>query len=316
MARLSQEANVGYVAISGGEPFLRPDLPEIVRSLADLGIQTTIITNGTLIQDRILRRLPAETAFEVTLFSTDQTTHHTMAGRPCFQRVLDSINLLDRRKRPFILAVVLTRRNMRGTADTIRLGLALGASGVMLNRVNLTGRTLAAADQLLPSVSELEEGLGEADRVAARYGAAVVASVPIPPCVLEVAAFRHINFGWCPRGGPRSYYTMSWDGTLRPCNHSSLILGDLKRSSFSSLTQSTTCQDYWAPIPLECQSCRHPLRDQCRGGCPAAAYECFGSAYRLDPFVELRGRPGGREHLAMGEASRGRPRDSDRQERD
>ena len=126
--RVSQDTNVGHVALSGGEPFLRPDLPEIVECLTDLGIQTTIITNGTLIQDSVLRRLPADTVFEITLFSTTETTHDLMAGRACFQRVLDKVMLLDQRKRPFVIAIVITRFNVRATSGTIRLRPSTGSS--------------------------------------------------------------------------------------------------------------------------------------------------------------------------------------------
>jgi pyrroloquinoline quinone biosynthesis protein E len=292
VARISEEGKVGQVALSGGEPFLRTDLPEIVRGLTDLGIHTTIITNGTLIRDRILRQLPPETVFEITLFSPDPLIHDEMAGRPCFEAVVDTLLRLGRQERPFVISCVLTRRNVRDTANTMKLALALGAQAVLLNRVNLARRTLARADELAPTGAELAASLKEANELAGRLGVTVAVSVPIPPCVVDVSRYQHLQFGWCPRGGARAYYTVTWDGTLRPCNHSSVVLGDLRKASFSHLVETRACRDYWAPLPQECRSCQHPLRDVCRGGCPAAAHECYGTTTRLDPFVELRGNYG------------------------
>ena len=45
------------VILEGGEPFLRGDLPEVIRVLAEAGIPTTIFTNGTAVRFDWLARL-------------------------------------------------------------------------------------------------------------------------------------------------------------------------------------------------------------------------------------------------------------------
>ncbi len=50
---------VPAVILSGGDPLLRPDLPELVRHAADLGIHPAVSTNGTLIDGPLARRLGA-----------------------------------------------------------------------------------------------------------------------------------------------------------------------------------------------------------------------------------------------------------------
>jgi radical SAM protein with 4Fe4S-binding SPASM domain len=110
-------------------------------------------------------------------------------------------------------------------------------------------------------------------------------SVPIPPCVIDPADFTHLHFGWCPRGRRGAYYTVGCTGLLRPCNHSSRVLGDLRRHSFAEIVSQPRTREFWRPVPPECLECDHPLKGSCLGGCPAAADECYGTRQRVDPFV-------------------------------
>jgi MoaA/NifB/PqqE/SkfB family radical SAM enzyme len=45
------------IHISGGEPMLRPQVPELVEEAATLGIKVTMTTNGTLIDKARAKRL-------------------------------------------------------------------------------------------------------------------------------------------------------------------------------------------------------------------------------------------------------------------
>jgi MoaA/NifB/PqqE/SkfB family radical SAM enzyme len=45
------------IHFSGGEPLLRPDVPELVAQAASLGIRTTLTTNGTLVDKELAKRL-------------------------------------------------------------------------------------------------------------------------------------------------------------------------------------------------------------------------------------------------------------------
>ena len=115
---------------------------------------------------------------------------------------------------------------------------------------------------------------------------AISVSVPVPACVVDPEAYPHLHFGWCPRGGADAYYTIGHDGLLRPCNHSSVVLGDLRTHTFTELTQQAAAHSFSAPVPSACRSCDHPLRDLCRGGCPAASDECYGTREHWDPIID------------------------------
>jgi len=285
LRKVRRSAPISSVAISGGEPFLRPDLPEIVTDIASEGLAVVTITNGTLLTDSRLKRFPPGSYFEVTLFSTNRETHNYLAGRDCFKTVVANLDRLHSFGCHFVLAVVITRLNVRDVMQTIELGIALGARGVLLNRVNLGKEALPIARDLVPCADELRGALQEADRAAEKYGIGVAVSVPVPPCVLDPRDFPHLHFGWCPRGGKDAYYTIGCTGLLRPCNHSSLVLGDLRKQGFADIVKSAKTKAFWSPVPPECIACTHPLKESCAGGCRAAARECHGDVNKIDPFV-------------------------------
>jgi radical SAM protein with 4Fe4S-binding SPASM domain len=284
--KIRRDTPLRQVGLSGGEPLLRPDLPEIATDLANEGLSVVVITSGTLLTDDRLERFPPETTFEFTLFSIDGKLHDQIAGRPgAFKKVIRGVECAGRHNFRLALACVINGLNAHDVFQTIELGIALKAEAALFNRINLTSSTLPIADQLVPSVTQLREALDAAEEAASRYGIAVAVSVPIPPCVIDISRYKHLHFGWCPRGSDGAYYTVSFNGLLRPCNHSSVILGDLRKEGFAEIVMRESTKVFWQPVPQECVTCRHPLAQSCRGGCPAASHECYGTAARIDPFV-------------------------------
>lgn len=289
--KVKRDAPIKEVALSGGEPLLRDDLSEIVSDLVDDGLSVVVITNGGLLNDKRVARFPEGTIFETTLFSTDALLHDRIAGRRgAFRKVLAGAVCIQRHRCRLAVAIVANRLNAHEVGRTMELGIALGADALLLNRVNLSRSTFPIADQLVPTVSQLQEALEAAQTVVRKYKAMVAVSVPIPPCVVDPTPYKDLHFGWCPRGGEDAYYTISHNGLLRPCNHASVVLGDLRRRGFLEIANSKKTRHFWDPIPPECHLCQHPLAALCRGGCPAASHECYGNRNRWDPIIDLIGR--------------------------
>ncbi len=284
--KMRRDAPLRQIALSGGEPLLRPDLPDIARDLDRDGLSVVVITNGTLLTDQRLHRFPPRTIFEVTLFSADAALHDRIVGRPgAFKKVVRGALRVGRHGCRLALACVINRLNAHDVLRTMELGIALGAEAALFNRINLSRHTLGQAERLVPTREQLQQALDAAEEAVRRYGIAVAVSVPIPPCLVDPERYRHLHFGWCPRGGEGAYYTVSHDGRVRPCNHSSVVLGDLRTERFAAIVARERTRAFWRAIPPECRKCRHRLRDSCRGGCLAASHECYGSADRVDPFV-------------------------------
>lgn len=88
------------VGITGGEPFLRPDLPQVATELSEL-LPVLVLTNATLFEGARMDRLDPLRGHDVTLqISLDAATplaNDPMRGPGNFERVIDAIpRLLDR----------------------------------------------------------------------------------------------------------------------------------------------------------------------------------------------------------------------------
>src|SRR4030067_653214 len=234
-----------------------------------------------LLTRSLLKRLPQGLHFEITLLGHNAELHDKLAGNKVFNRVVQNVVHINKHGSYFTVAFVATRLNALDIHRTVELGIALGATAVMYNRLNLSQAMKSCADELMPSVKMLKESLHLLQETVQKYKIQSVCSVPILPCIIDISKYPHLHFGWCPRGGDNSYYTIGDTGLLRPCNHSSVILGDLCGKGFSEIISGKKCESFWEAMPALCIDCQHPLKDQCRGGCTAASYEFYGSQHRI-----------------------------------
>lgn len=287
IVKLHDENPVKSIGLSGGEPFLRPDLGEIVSYIRERDIYPVIITNGTLLTEENVRATSDAASYEITLLSYKRNIHNYLTQREIFDSVIKGIANVAQNDGNFIAAFVATKLNSADLFRTMELAISLGAIGIMYNRINLSANNIRYAEQLLPTISMIKNNLEELEKINNMYKIQVASSVPIPPCLVDITKYKKIRFSWCPRGNEESYYTVDSSGNLKICNHSSVILGDLKTKKFSELIKHPYVSKFKKTVPIECINCDNELRNMCLGGCRAASEVCYGSLESVDPIVKL-----------------------------
>ena len=284
---LQEENPIESIGLSGGEPFLRPDLPEIVTFIQRKGIYPVIITNGTLLTEENVRATSDAASYEISLLSYKKNVHDYLAQREVFGSVIEGIANVVRNGGNFIAAFVATKLNSPDLHRTMELAIALGAVGIMYNRINLSANNIRYIDQLLPTVSMIRNNLDELEKIGNEYGIPIASSVPIPPCLIDTRNYAKIKFSYCPRGNEESYYTVDPVGNLKMCNHSPIILGNLKTERFADLIRHPYVAKFRETVPMECIDCGNELKSVCLGGCRAASEACYGNLDLVDPIVKL-----------------------------
>jgi pyrroloquinoline quinone biosynthesis protein E len=294
VVKLQEETNVKSIGLSGGEPLLREDLPEILSFIRGRGIDTVIITNGTLlIEEKVSATIDRTSLYEMTLLSHRREIHDRLVGRQgAWGETIAGMANVKQADGDFIAVFVATKLNFMDLYKTVELAIALGAKGLMYNRMNLGAHNIYHAGELLPTPAMLRENLDTLEELGNKYRIPIAALVVLEPCIIPWKEYKHIYTGWCPLAGENSYFTIDPAGNIRICNHSPTILGNIMRDRFTDIYYNhpyiNSFRNTW---PEECKSCDHQLKDVCCGGCKAAAEQCYGTLTKVDPFVVLSKTP-------------------------
>ncbi|HEY3473289.1 MAG TPA: radical SAM protein [Anaerolineales bacterium] len=138
---VSELAEMGTkkIHISGGEPMLRPQVPDIVQQAAALGIKVTLTTNGTLI-DKVKAKRLVEAGLRgvnVSIDSPVRKMHEKIRGvEGSFKATLKAVELFRRYRHKGKLSIrintVVSRTNYQTLGGLPDLAHELGADGINL----------------------------------------------------------------------------------------------------------------------------------------------------------------------------------------
>ncbi|HZO11787.1 MAG TPA: radical SAM protein [Polyangiaceae bacterium] len=283
---------IDHVTLTGGEPFARGDIWQLLDLLAEHGVAVQIISNGGLITERVAERLaPYGVRYvQVTLNGPNRELHEEHVGPGHFEPTLRGVRALRKHGVPVVGCVVVTHKNASRLGEILELWRSLDVHHIALSRFSPAGYAVSHAAKLLPTLGDMEDAFGQA-LPHARDGMRVSCTMPIPPCMIETSAYAPIEFGTCPIGTTMQELALGPDGKLRNCTlHASAIGGvdDILDPSvdLSTLIAHSDVTAYRKKLPAFCEGCVHA--DTCGGGCGAASVWMLGehSERRLpDPFL-------------------------------
>ncbi len=284
--RLVDESGCELLTLTGGEPTLRADLPDIVAHLHARGSKINLITHGGHLDDAAIARLGHDTitTWELPLLAGNRAQHDRLSGRTgAFDRTTAAIAALKGARQRVVVVFVALRPNLEQLERVVELCVALGVDGLMLNRFNPGGEGARHIDKLQASPAELTAMLDRAEALSAHWGLPMACSIAMPPCLIPTERYERLSFGFCALGTEQAYYTVDPAGQLRPCNHSPTVLGDLRTQTLREVLDGPALQAYLEARPAACAGCR--LERSCQGGCKASAEACTGSPWNTDPFL-------------------------------
>ncbi|MCP4377953.1 MAG: radical SAM protein [bacterium] len=286
LVRMIDQTGASMVTLTGGEPFLRDDIYEIVDCLSGLGVTTNMICNGSLITEESIAKMAGKISiYELPLLSVEREIHDRLSGRVgAFDDVTMALANLKAASERVVTVFVATKLNLPLWTETAELAIALGADGIMFNRFNPGGTGGQNIELLQATPAELTEAMDAADQMSQEYEISISCSIAMPPCLFDHSRYKKLTFGYCAAGTDRAYYTLDPLGNVRPCNHSTTIIGNIREGDFWEMVDSATMKDFFNARPEFCAGCK--LEDECLGCCKAAAEVCCGSAWQLDPFVK------------------------------
>jgi MoaA/NifB/PqqE/SkfB family radical SAM enzyme len=142
--------------ISGGEPILRPDFPEIFEILTAKTAGYTLNTNGTLITPEIARLLKRKGAKLIALYGATKETYDRVTRHPGgFEMVMQGFRYLQEAGAGFIVQLIPMRDNwhewekMKELAQSLSKDWRVGAAWLFMSSTGSQQRNREIAKQRL-----------------------------------------------------------------------------------------------------------------------------------------------------------------------
>ncbi|MBT9558379.1 MAG: radical SAM protein, partial [Myxococcales bacterium] len=297
MEKAIGESGAEHITITGGEPLLHKDAALILETAARLVPSVQLITNGSHVTPEVaalLARLKVRSV-QLTLLSADRARHDELKGAVCFDDTVRAIVELQSAGVPVQVCFVAMEQNWRDFEGVLELCFALGVRGLSYNRMSPTGDAIHHIERLLPSVESVEANLESAQRLGPKYGIRVATAMPIPPCLIRLERYPHVQFGFCSVGTASPNLTVDPAGNVRSCNLSTGILGNVTTQHWSSFYPAPYVEAFKRAVPEVCKGCAYER--SCQGGCKESAFATFGSLAAMEPFLRLGLDPTARESM-------------------
>lgn len=313
---IGQLADIGVIilGLSGGEPMMRPDWRELVKTAVDSGILVAIGTNGTTVTQRRageLRDLGVHSVC-VSLDGSTPETHEYVRRRAgqqrpgLFAKTTAAIENLKEAGVRTVVGYTPVRHNFHEARSIVDLAYQLGADGVNLSEFVPTGRGTL---DLCLRPDELHEVICTwAERKEFYQGRM---DVFWHDCRVGqfVAPEERAKYIGCAAGHVLARITV--DGYVAPCVTLPVKVGNLREQSFADIWNNSPflhkIRDR-ANIQGNCGGC--PLLSSC-GGCRSVAMGFYGDPFQGDPYCWIVPEPDAwpRQQLPLtvtGEESSGR----------
>ena len=277
-------AGLKDIVISGGEPFMRGDLLEILARMKDLGMTARIATNGSLLTEEILDRLVRETltkSFQISLDVLGEKAYEAFHRSPksSLAVALKTVEFVRDRGFHTTVSVRLTPETLEGIPQLLDLAVEKNWATVTMHWPLHAGRSVGAYPQDTDFLSLLEPVFEHFFSLPKHWLIETyIPWAPYHPVIRRMkntGKWSHIG---CSAG--RQLLAIHPTGMITPCvcmDFSDAYLGNVKTDDLREVFRK-------API---CAMLRHPKQAGictecgnvavCGGGCRSSAYALTGN---------------------------------------
>jgi len=285
-------AKVLYLSLTGGEPFARGDILELLAYLAETGMRVDIATNGFHVSPKIIKGLRDLPVFQIQV-SIDGIgeQHDRFRGRHgAFENACKALLCFKDEGLSTSINMTATAQNIDRLGELIDLAVELGCDAFKAIPFIPAGRGKQNESQLglgRQGSLKLTKTLAEKSReLAGRINISTESTFLFlldPPVMSNVADGRMI----CSAGYDE--LSIGADGTAYPCPFlHDYPLGNLLTDSIARIWHESTILNDLRMLEKKamngpCRTCEY-APEQCRGGCRASAFLACGDLKGSDPL--------------------------------
>ena len=267
IGKQARDAGTVFLLLTGGEPTLRPDFPELLHRFKNMGLMVSVNSNGVLLDGKLLQEMINDppVRFNISLYGTSNETYEKQCGVPAYDRVMRNIRALRE-------AGVDVKVNMSLTPDNRD-----DMKAVYETAKELDART-QATPYMFPPIRLHPELCGENFRLNAEEAGKQQAEYdfiryPKDEFLRRIRALHELcspdspdeeddgveNCMHC-RAGTTAFW-IDWDGKMVPCGQMAEPAADVLALGFDEAWEQTKKNAGMIRLPAECASCE--IREIC-----------------------------------------------------
>ncbi|MEM2099328.1 MAG: radical SAM protein [Candidatus Bathyarchaeia archaeon] len=236
-----EKMRVLEVRINGGEPLMHPQIYSILRMLEHRRFRKVILTNGTLLNDRIVKQLKKSNVTPtVSLDDSDAHDHDLFRGvEGAFEKTVAGLKTLQKNEVQYGINCCLHVKNIDRVEDIIKLAANEGACRITLLNLEPVGR-VRSHKEWVPSLEKYESALPRLIALKAKYRNIDVSLDAFLSCSIPREAVLEAKRGYVSCRAGRTALSIFSDCCVYPCNS---VVGDVKWNMGS--LKDETLQDVW-----------------------------------------------------------------------
>ena len=289
---MRQAAQLGILQIhlSGGEPTVRRDLEDIVKTAAEAGLYTNLITAAVLLTRERLQKLKEAGLDHVQISIQDVDTAAENADRIAgykggSEKKKTVAGWVRELGMPLTINAPIHRHNIKNVEAIIDYAVDLGAGRVEIAHVQYYAWALKNRASLMPTREDFMTAAKLTEKARERLKGVIVIDMVVPD---YYAKFPKPCMG----GWGRGIINVTPQGRVLPCHAAESIAGlefdSVRDKPLGEIwLNGQAFQKYrgtgWMKEP--CRSC--PRREIDYGGCRCQAFALTGDAANTDPACSL-----------------------------
>lgn len=300
----------GSVILSGGEPFMYPELPRLVEALSRRKTHIFVVTNATMIEQGNLlpfiaaRKQGIRLNFGVSVDGGLASDHDFLRGEGAFERAIRGIGLLKANHFPVNIQCVINKHNAANIQHMVKLAEELDIATLVFAFLHPVGRALDNAEKLElnmdSTIAALEKILAASETSTKRI------VVKIPPALIPPRLYP--KFAMLKRAGRLSITTscnfplisILPDGKITIC----AITRDIQGANFGNILRNDLACACQKGCLSELRNCYVNVRwlegicsdcvfnQNCKGSCRAWPFEQCGRFSAAHPLCQEQYKAG------------------------
>lgn len=274
----------GHINLTGGEPFFRNDIKEILRYLGENREELSfgILSNGSFLDDEMISVLK-ETGVTFVQLSLDgnREIHDALRASGDYDRVLKTAEYLEKKGIPVHISFTANKDNFKYLQDVAAECRKRKVTKLWTDRLVPIG-TGQEIKELAITCKELPEYLTMLKKARGNRFTGLLypkTQVTMNRALQFQASKEHIYS--CSAG--KNLITVDEFGNVMPCRRMPIVCGTVYETSLKEMyyNHETFRSLRNLPEPKECADCEYV--HLCKGGAKCQSYAVYGNYYKADP---------------------------------